>query len=406
MFLTVCSLGACLLLPVDSSQDAVQGPELTNEENRDSLIRFENVRDHLRQRETYTLELQESVQFLNLDPTQSRQLLRRDLGNFELVTQNTRSVFLDNNFGFFNSTKPERCVWRPAEGSFFDEIGLLKNVVSTFVALGSEKPTQEILLKLGLGLDDTLKFGHLSEVVHDIHGTLERITLETQRGETHWDVDPDSRLVMRLSTEYSPPNTPESVRIRRTIDCAWQFPKTLDPPIAFDPEDRTKYPTIEGLFTWENPKSGTSPTGGMPGDLLPTVELNSFSGQPWSSKSIVGQEHLYLFWNSSNAPSRLLIRSLQGLSNNPKGCDLTCLNVAEPGSIDAERWKKASETFRALRVPGVRSLFDPSSNLYSALQVSELPLLLYVGNDGTIQGRWAGKLQRQVPEITKAVLSD
>ena len=181
MFLTVCSLGACLLLPVDSSQDAVQGPELTNQENPDSLIRFENVRDHLRQRETYTLELQESVQFLNLDPTQSRQMLRRDLGNFELVTQNTRSVFLDNKFGFFNSTKPERCVWRPAEGSFFDEIGLLKNVVSTFVALGSEKPTQEILLKLGLGLDDTLKFGSLSEVVHDIHGTLERITLETQR---------------------------------------------------------------------------------------------------------------------------------------------------------------------------------------------------------------------------------
>ena len=26
MFLTVCSLGTCLLLPVDSSQDAVRGP--------------------------------------------------------------------------------------------------------------------------------------------------------------------------------------------------------------------------------------------------------------------------------------------------------------------------------------------------------------------------------------------
>ena len=120
MFLTVCSLGVYLLLPAGSSQEAVQGPELTNEENRDSLIRFEKARDHLRQLETYTLELQEAVQFLNLDPTQSRQLLRRDLGNFELVTQNTRSVFLDNNFGFFNSTKPDRCVWRSAEGSFFD----------------------------------------------------------------------------------------------------------------------------------------------------------------------------------------------------------------------------------------------------------------------------------------------
>ena len=63
MFLTVCSLVACLLLPVDSSRDAVQGPELTNEENRDSLIRFENVRDHLRQRETYTLELQDLSSF-------------------------------------------------------------------------------------------------------------------------------------------------------------------------------------------------------------------------------------------------------------------------------------------------------------------------------------------------------
>lgn len=406
MFLTVCSLGVCLLLLGDSSKDTDQAPNLTTGENRDGLIQFEKVRDNLRQLETYILELQEAVQFLNLDPTESRQLLRRDCGNFELVTQNTHSVFIDNNFGFFNSTKPERCVWRSAEGSFFDEIGRLKNVVSTFVALGSKKPTQEILLKFGLGLDDTLKFGSLSKVVHDIHGTLDRITLETQRGQTHWDIHPDSRLVMRLSTNYSPPDTPESVRIRRTIDCAWQFPKTFDPPIAFDPENRTKYPTIEGLFSWENPQSGASPTSGMPGDMFPPVELNLFSGQPWSSKSIMGQEHLYLLWNSPNTPSRLLIRSLQGLANNPKGCELSCLNVAEPGAIDAERWKKASDTFRALRVPGVRSLFDPSSNLYSALQVSELPLLLHVGSDGTIQGRWTGKIQRQVPAIMKAVLSD
>ena len=406
MFLTICSLGICLLKPENSIEDAVQRPELKTAQSRDIRIQFEKVRDHLRQLETYTLELQEAVQFLNLDPTQSRQILRRERENFELVTPNTRSVFLDNKFGFFNSTKPNRCVWRPADGSFFDEIGLLKSVVSSFVALGSEKPTQEILLKFGLGLDNTLKFGSLSEVKHEIHGTLERITLETPRGQTHWDIHPDSRLVMRLSTDYSPPDTPESVRIRRTIDCVWELSKTLDPPIVFDPENRTKYPTIEGLFSWESPESGASRTGGMPGDAFPTVELNSFSGQPWSSKSIVGQEHLYLLWNSPNAPSRLLIRSLQGLANNPKGCELTCLNMVEPGSIDAVRWQKASETFRALRVPGVRSLFDPSSTLYNALQVSELPLLFHVGIDGTIQGRWSGKLQRQIPAISKAVLSD
>ena len=406
MFLTVCSLGICLLGPADSSQDAVQGPVPTTLQSRDIPIQFEKVREHLRQLETYTLELQEAVQFLNLDPTQSRQFLRRDRGNFELVTPNTRSVFLDNKFGFFNSTKPERCVWRPANGSFFDEIGLLKSVVSTFVALGSEKPTQEILLKFGLGLDNTLKFGPLSEVIHEIHGTLQRITLETPRGQTHWDIHPDSGLVIRLSTDYSPPDTPESVRIRRTIDCVWQLPEKLDPPIGFDPETRTKYPTIESLFSWENPQSGTSITGGMPGDLFPIVELNSFSGQPWSSTSNVGQEHLYLLWNSPNAPSRLLIRSLQGLENNPKGCELSCINVAEPGAIDAERWKKASETFRSLRVPGVRSLFDPSSTLYSSLQVNELPLLLHVGSDGTIQSRWSGELQRKVSTIMNAVLSD
>ena len=406
MFLTVCSLGIYLLMPADSSQEAVQAPEPTIVESSDSAIQFEKVRDHLRQLETYTLEMQEAVQFLNLDPTQSRQLLRRNRENFELVTPNTRSVFLDKYFGFFNSTKPDRCVWRTADGSFFDEIGRLKSVASTFVALGSEKPTQEILLKLGLGLDGTLKFGSRSEVDHETHGTLERITLETPRGQTHWDIHPDSQLVMRLSTDYSPPDTPESVRIRRTIDCVWQVSKTLDPPIRFDSGNRTKYPTIEGLFSWENPQSGALLNGGMPGDVFPTVELNLFSGQPWSSKSILGQEHLYLLWNSPNAPSRLLIRSLQGLENNPKGCELTCLNVAEPGSIDAERWKKASETIRSLRVPGVRSLFDPSSNLYNALQVSELPLLLHVGSDGNIQGRWSGKIQRQVPAIMNAVLSD
>ena len=406
MFLTVCSLGICLSMPSDSSLEDVRGPELILEEVSDISVQFEKIRDHLRQLETYTLELQESVQFLTLDPTLSRQSLRHDRGSYELVTQNTRSVFLDNTFGFFNSTKPDRCVWRSAEGSFFDEIGRLKNVVSTFVALGSEKPTQEILLKLGLGLDGTLKFGSSSKVAHEIHGALERITLETSRGQTHWDIHPDSQLVMRLSTDYSPPDTPESVRIRRTIDCTWKFPSELVPPIAFDPADRIKYPTIEGLFSWENPQSGSQPFGGMPGDLFPTVELNSFSGQPWSSKSIVGQEHLYLLWNSPNSPSRLLIRSLQGLANNPKGCELTCLNVSEPGSIDSERWLKASETFRSLRVPGARSLFDPSSNLYSALQIEELPLLFLVGSDGNIQGRWSGKLQRQVPAIMNAVLSD
>ncbi|MEL6805397.1 MAG: hypothetical protein AAFO91_16620, partial [Bacteroidota bacterium] len=360
-------------MPLDSSEEDVRGPESTALEIGGIPGQFEKTRDHLRQLKTYTLDLQEAVQFLNLDPTQSRQSLRHDRGNYDLITQNTRSVLLNNTFGFVNSTKPERCVWRSAEGSFFDEIGRLKNVVSTFVALGSEKSTQEILQKLGLGLDETLKFGPNSEVVHEIHGTLKRITLETPRGQTHWDIHPDSQLVMRLSTDYSPPTAPESVRIRRTIECTWKFPNELDPQIIFDPGDRIKYPTIEALFTWENPKSGSSPNGGMPGDLFPTVELNSFSGQPWSSKSIVGQDHLYLFWNSPNSPSRLFIRSLQGLSNNPKGCDMTCINVAEPGAIDAERWQKASETFASLRVSTVRSLFDPSSNLYSGLQVTELP---------------------------------
>ena len=80
MFLTVCSLGICLLIPLDSSQDAVQSPGLTTVQSRDVPIQFEKVREHLRQLNTYTLELQEAVQFLNLDPTQSRQLLRREIG--------------------------------------------------------------------------------------------------------------------------------------------------------------------------------------------------------------------------------------------------------------------------------------------------------------------------------------
>ena len=85
---------------------------------------------------------------------------------------------------------------------------------------------------------------------------------------------------------------------------------------------------------------------------------------------------------------------------------MTCINVAEPGAIDAERWQKASETFASLRVSTVRSLFDPSSNLYSGLQVTELPLLLPIGSDGMIKARWSGKLQAQVPSIMNSVLSD
>ena len=159
MFLTVCSLSICSSMPLDSSEEDIRGPESTALEIGGIPGQFEKTRDHLRQLKTYTLDLQEAVQFLNLDPTQSRQSLRHDRGNYDLITQNTRSVLLNNAFGFVNSTKPERCVWRSAEGSFFDEIGRLKNVVSTFVALGSEKSTQEILQKLGLGLDETLKFG-------------------------------------------------------------------------------------------------------------------------------------------------------------------------------------------------------------------------------------------------------
>ncbi len=369
-------------------------------------LQFDQIRENLRKRETYTLELQESVQFLNLDPSESLQSLRRDRLNYELVTPNSRAVLLDDTFGFLNSTKPERCVWRPAQGSFFDEIGRLKSVVATFVALGSEKSTEDVLLKCGLGLDNTLKFGSPSKVIHEVHGTLHRATLETTRGQTHWDFHPESGLVMRLSTNYAPPDTPESVRIRRTIDCTWTFPDELDPPIAFEPNGRTKFPTIESLFTWDSPLSGPGSAGGMPGDSFPTIELNSLGGQPWTSASISGQEHLYLLWNSTNPPQRLLIRSLQGLGNNPKGCDFTCINVAEPGSIDAERWQNASESFKSLRVSGVRTLFDPSSNLYSALAVDELPLLLHVGQDGTIKTRWSGKLHREVATIMNAVLAN
>ncbi len=406
MFLAALPLGFCLFISPELGAEDVGSSGTEVSRNIAVSPQFEKIREELRKRETYKLDLLESVQFLNLDPSESRQSLRRDGLNYELVTPNSRAVLLDDIFGFLNSTKPERCVWRPAQGSFFDEIGRLKSVVATFVALGSEKSTEDVLLKFGLGLDATLKFGSPSEVVHEVHGSLNRITLETSRGQTHWDFHPESGLVMRLSTNYAPPDTPESVRIRRTIDCTWSFPNELDPAISFVPEGRTKFPTIESLFTWDSPQAGPVSAGGMPGDAFPTVELNSLSGQPWTSDSISGQEHLYLFWNSTSPPQRLLIRSLQGLGNNPKGCDLTCINLAEPGSIDAERWQKASESFKALRVSGVRSLFDPSSNLFSALEVNELPLLLHVGQDGSIKTRWSGKLHREVAGIMNAVLSD
>ena len=45
MFLTICSLGICLLKPENSIQDAVQRPELKAAQSRDIRIQFEKVRD-------------------------------------------------------------------------------------------------------------------------------------------------------------------------------------------------------------------------------------------------------------------------------------------------------------------------------------------------------------------------
>ena len=68
-------------MPLDSSEEDIRGPESTALEIGGIPGQFEKTRDHLRQLKTYTLDLQEAVQFLNLDPTQSRQSLRYDRGN-------------------------------------------------------------------------------------------------------------------------------------------------------------------------------------------------------------------------------------------------------------------------------------------------------------------------------------
>ena len=406
MLMSVLSLGICLSM-LEDLRDEPAGPvDFQTDPAELAAARFEAVRNAIRERSVYVLELTETVQLASLEPTVSLQFLRRNQFDFELDTPNTTAVLLDNRFGFMNSTKPQRCVWRPVQDSFFDEIGRLKSVVTTFLALHSDTPTSEILLKCALGLDKSLKFGETVEVVHKDHGRLDRLVLETERGSTFWDIHPETNLVMAVSTKYAPPETPESFLIQRTIECNWSFPDRIEPAIAFDPEDRVQYPTVESVFTWESLETGQLPTGGMPGDPFPIVQLNTLSGEPWSSKVVSGKSHLYLFWNSENYPQRMFIRSLQGLQNNPKGCDITCINVAEPGAVEADRWRKASEAFASLRVPGARSLFDPTVNLYSGLQIGKLPILIRVGEDGVIADRWDGELHQNIAAIMNAVLAD
>ena len=132
----------------------------------------------------------------------------------------------------------------------------------------------------------------------------------------------------------------------------------------------------------------------MPGDLFPTVELNSFSvgrGPPKQS----GQDHLYLF---GILPTRHLDCSfgLFKVSPTTQRVGHDSIN-AEPGAIDAERWQKFLR-LASFCVSTVRSLFDPSSNLYSGLQVTELPLLLHIGSNGMIKAaEW--KAPAQVPAM-------
>ncbi len=191
-------------------------------------------------------------------------------------------------------------------------------------------PTPDLLLRGGVQ-PPALAFGLLA---------LDEPRLEAYRpgeflfsgkqGDVSVRVDPTTALLTSASLVFTPPGTPEVIRIRVEFTFAPEILPELSVPIAFDAAMRARVASAEEL-------AGQVPALRV-GDVAPEFAAPALDGTPISSKSLPGRFIVLEFWSTWCGPCKrglpILGEFATWASANAPDVAVFGVNVWEEGAPD------------------------------------------------------------------------
>ena len=233
------------------------------------------------------------------------------------------------------------------------------------------------------------------------------LTLNSEDGVVHVHIDAKTRLLRSVRGEIRPKGAPADYVLNLSVAMAPKITESLDPPVTFDPGDRTVVSTMQELMRRE-------PAGGQGADVgavAPDFTLTTLGGETVKLSDLRGSVVVLDFWATWCGPCKRGLPLFQEFANwaqqSGHPIKVYAVNVMERGSkADKESKVRGFWTKSEYTVP---CLFDHEDTVKKAYGVNSIPRTFIIGPDGRIARVHRGfssdmvrKLQNEVGEVLQS----
>jgi len=240
---------------------------------------------------------------------------------------------------------------------------------------GGEQEQQLLSWTLGM-LENPRIVGH-EMVKTDAGAALHQVNLQGDTGTGTLQVNPESKLVEKVTMKFEPPGLPAGTKFDVTMTLDPKVADALPTAIAFDPGDRKLVDSMEGL----------EPTPIMVGESAPDFTLSTLSGETVTLSKLQGSVVILDFWATWCGPCKMALPKLQEFATwaetSGQPIKVYAVDVWEKFPTDEEKKAKVSEfwTGKGYTMP---TLMDLKSEVVVKYGFQSIPTTVVVGPDGKI----------------------
>jgi len=280
-------------------------------------------------------------------------------------------------------------------------------ILNLHLALRSGKPLEEIMRALALDIPgQNVKISDLQKVKDENGTELDEVTFFSGEGFAKLRVNPSTKLIVSVVSDFHEPGSPPGFRYRREARLHPRIIDALEAPISFDPEGRQAVESIDRIVELKEDESvkGVSVGGKAPAFTLRTMEGKATRVAPSSN----GRVMILAFWSTGLQTSKRDIQTMKQLvkwaADQGAGIDVHLINAREERLDKSERWSEVSDFLDENPVEHP-VLFDEDNKVAEIFAIYATPALVVIGPDGIVRGVHLGMGDDKVALVRNLVTS-
>jgi thiol-disulfide isomerase/thioredoxin len=311
-------------------------------------------------------------------------------------------------------SRPETYIKRPLGSDLFSTLQVLaeggqyQGMPAVFYALRYDLPQDVLIRTLSLGLTGRVRLSAYRQITAEDGTPLEQITLFSGDGGATINVNQKTKLLHSARAEYTPQGAPAGFTIMQEFEFNPEIHEELPEPVAlpFDPADRTRVPTVRGLYGLAPREPHTPELKIAKGEMAPDFVLVTLEGERRSLSDTRGKVVVLEFWSTWCIPSFQTLPKLQqfadwaGASGLP--IEVVPINTMQREPTEGKKWEAAYERWEKLEMT-LKSLIDTEDVVPKAFGFGTLPTTIVLDRQGRLFWAQAGVDENQAQTLREIV---